>query len=261
MAQDWGGAYSNPWAGHPNWQDYVDSLRKPSGGGGFGYGGGGGTSRPTPKPITWRSAYSAPGAPSWWRGLIPNRFTPETEFIATYNALIPFLSPEDQRTVATYFYGALPQNQLSAFKGYNPAKAKFTVPSFELSTLQKEQYTSADRAKMALQTLNQLKQAAGKKQPDMGTGYRFLQNFLQTMKSFGGGKVGSGERQTRAQYQQMRAALDPMIAQTRSGDLSPYASLVKQLAQPYFTAGAPTSIAKNAAGRYVFGKPNQQFFG
>ena len=128
MAQDWGGAYSNPWAGASWWQDYVDSLRKPSGGGWSGYGGGGGSSRPTPKPITWRSAYSAPGAPSWWRGLIPNRFTPETEFIATYNALIPFLSPEDQRTVATYFYGALPQNQLSASRATILPKLNLLFP-------------------------------------------------------------------------------------------------------------------------------------
>ena len=94
----------------------------------------------------------------------------------------------------------------------------------------------------------------------MGSGYGFLRNLLATVSDYAGGDVGSGERQTRAQYQKMQSAVDPLLSQASSGELSPYKAVAQQIANPYFSAGNVVPIAKSETGKFVFGNRNPEFY-
>src|SRR5690606_38319162 len=63
-------------------------------GGGYGYGGGGYEEPPPPPEITWSTYDSKTQGPSWWKAMKPSEMNADTEFLATMNALIPFLSEE-----------------------------------------------------------------------------------------------------------------------------------------------------------------------
>lgn len=224
------------------------------GGGGYyrrrGRGGGGGR-----KPVNWREAYTVEGAPEWWRGLLPNQFNAQSTYAALYNAMIPFLSPEDQRTVAQHLGGLYSKRPM--WQTYNPETTDFAKPPVELTPEMMEQFTSSDRAKKALQTLDKVASISGKKK-GFGAGYTFLRQLLKTMQDFGGGAVGAGNRQSRVQYQQMQSALDPLLASMKNTE---FAGLAQQLTAPFFTAGRVVPISKDVTGRYVFGSPNKQLFG
>lgn len=227
-------------------------------GGGYGYSGGvGGGGASAPAPITWASFGSnVANAPSWWKAMKPSEMNPETEFMASLNMLIPFLSPEDQKTAASTIY----QINAKDFSHLNPETIKVT-PENELSSSTTRYFTSADRANRALSALTELAGAVGKSDADLGPGYRYLRSILDAGKQFGGGgEPNSG--QTRRQYQQMMGALDPLLAQSggTGSVLSPYGSLVKMLAQPYFSGGQLMPMTKTSDGRYVFGTPNAQLF-
>ncbi len=215
-------------------------------------GGGGGGGR---KPVNWREAYTVEGAPEWWRGLLPNQFNAQSTYAALYNAMIPFLSPEDQRTVAQHLGGLYSKRPM--WQTYNPEATDFAKPPVELTPEMMEQFTSSDRAKKALQTLDKVASISGKKK-GFGAGYTFLRQLLKTMQDFGGGAVGAGNRQSRVQYQQMQSALDPLLASMKNTE---FAGLAQQLTAPFFTAGRVVPISKDVTGRYVFGSPNKQLFG
>jgi hypothetical protein len=231
------------------------------GGGGGWYGGGGGGGGTVGGNISWSEGYSVDGAPDWWRGLVPSAFTPNSEYVALYNAMIPYMSPEDQRTAGKYLYSVIGDQQLEPWNTYNPEMMEGIVPPTQLSTELKEEFTSSDRVQNALGTLTKLIEVSGREEKAMGEGYEFLSSLLSTIGEFGGGSVGSGERQTRAQFNQTQAALDPMLSQAKSGELAPYSAVAQQVASPFFSAGNVTPVAKNATGRFVFGNRNPEFFG
>lgn len=227
------------------------------GGGGRGWGGGGGggggNATPQPVPITWSPFESGvKDTPSWWKAMKPSEMNSDTEFLASMNMLIPFLSPEDQKTVASTIY----QMDAANFGHLNPEGITVN-PAKEINTALRTKYTSSDRARSALAAMTALASAVGKSDADLGPGYRYLRSVLDASDKFGG--TSDTERQTRAQYQMMMSALDPLLAQSSgtSGALAPYGSLVKMLSQPFFSMGQLRPMTKNANGQYIFGVGNQ----
>jgi len=175
--------------------------------------------------------------------------------------MIPFMSPEDQRAAGKYLLGVIPKETVEPWGTYNPESMSGINPPVNITTELTEQFTTSDRAKSALDTLTKLVQVSGRDEAKMGEGYTFLRNLLATIEDYGGGAVGGGERQTRAQYQQMQSAVDPLLSQASSGALSPFKAMASQLANPFFSAGNVVPIAKSQSGRYVFGNPNPEFYG
>ena len=108
--------------GTPNtefWMGAVPSLSKTfgtsiydqsgagGGGGGYYYGGGGGGGTGGRK-VKYTPTYTMEGAPSWWMGMTPTALTGESAYFSLMNAMIPYMSPEDQRSTATYLSTVLP---------------------------------------------------------------------------------------------------------------------------------------------------------
>lgn len=213
------------------------------------------------KKAKWRDAYDIEGAPSWWKGLVKSGVSGKGEYGMIYNAMIPFLSTEDQRTAALNLQNLFGNSGNKLWESYNTEKSEFDTPTTEITSDITEKFTSTERAQAALNTLDQVANLAKKNQKKFGGGYKFLRQLLQTMIDYGGGQVGAGNRQTRAQYKQMRAALEPLLAQTKSGELQNYAGIAQQLTSPYFSAGNVVPISKDAAGNYIFGSPNKGLYG
>jgi len=242
-------------------QAVTDAGSGSGGGGGGNWWGGGGGGGGKSKPVKWKEAYTMEGAPSWWRGLLPTEYNATTNYAAIYNAMIPFLSPEDQRTVAMHLNSIYPDAK--SFDIYNPEGVEYGKPPIDITSDITEQFTSSDRAKQALQMLDKIAEVSKRDKKKFGAGYQFLRQLLTTMKDFGGGAVGAGNRQSRVQYKQMQSALDPLLSQFKGGsnELKQFAGLAQQLTSPFFTAGGYVPIGKDVAGNYRFGAANKQLFG
>jgi hypothetical protein len=204
-----------------------------------------------PKPLKWVNKYNVQGAPTWWKGVAPTKWNAETKYIATMNALIPFLSPEDQRTVGMNL------SQIKGFKDYNALNANFATPPSELNDNQRRWMMSQGRAKAALETLGKIAKFAGGANK-LGPGYKFLQNVMGTMQDFGS---QGNNMQTRRQRMNMLSAIDPLRNQAKEGSLSPYGQVVNMLTNPYYTAGQVVPTSKGRDGNYIFGKYNPNLGG
>lgn len=239
----------------------------PSGGGGATGVGGAGGSAPAANvsdtAANWSSAFTAQNAPSWWSGFIPNSTIlasdPNTGYAALMNSLIPSLSPEDQRSVASNLAQMFP----TVFSDYNPTN--WSAKDHPIPTTMSEdlaaQYTGADRGQNTLQSMTDLMQKMGMTPDEMGPGYTYLQQVAKVLQDFGG---TPGSPQTREQYVQMMAALDPLLAQSSgsasTNALGAYGPIAKMLAQPFFSAGPVTPSTTNAStGQTLFGAPNPTF--
>ena len=220
-------------------------------GGGGGAGGGGNAHGATDWTSDAYDLMPSVTPPEWWNAMLPGQWTPETEYAALMNSLLPFLSPEDQRTISEYLYTNFPD----PFSGYNPQYTNFPVPP-EVTTEMQDYYTSANYAAQVLGALANFQQAAGAAGGTTGPGVQFLQQLMDVMKDFGG---LTGEGQTNFQYESMLAALDPLLGQAASGDLAVYQELARMLTQPFFSQGAlmPTYIGPN--GEPIYGTPNPSF--
>jgi hypothetical protein len=233
------------------------------GGGGSDSGGGGGGEA---APVTWEAFDSkVAGAPDWWKALKPSEMNEATEYLASLNMMIPFLSPEDQRSVAANLYQQNPE----AFAHLNPEtidpldtqlKKTPTIPPFvppsQMTTDLRKQFTSAQRYTNALTALTQLASAVGKSDAELGPGYRYLRSILNTGQTFGAQPGAQG--QTRRNYLNQMGALDPLLSQTQQQSLSPYSSIARMLSQPYFTAGQLVPVQRTQDGRYLFGEANKE---
>jgi hypothetical protein len=231
-------------------------------GGGGGGGGGGdysGYSEPAPAPVAeitsgaWSEGYQVENAPTWWVGLVNSVPSPENEYAMQLNAMIPYLSPEDQRYVAQFLFSSFP----SIFSMYKDIS--FAPPPFEITADIRDRFTSSDRARGIIETLNKMRQAAGMTEEQLGPGYRYLNRLADVMAQYGGGPLGSNDRQTSRQYTQMMSALDPLIAESKGDELSAYGSLASRLTNPFFSAGKVVPISKDQSGNWVFGETNKQF--
>ncbi len=218
-------------------------------GGGWDGGGGGGG----PAPITWSEFDSGiANKPAWWKALKPSDLNEGTEFLASLNLLIPFLSPEDQRSVASTLYAQDAKN----FGHLSPEKIGTENPAIT-PDLQKF-FTSSDRASKALAALEKLSTAVGKGEADMGKGYRYLRSILSAVKSYG---AREGEqRVTRSNMTNLYSTLDPLLNQGKGEELGAYGPLANMLSKPFFTKGQLMPLAKTQDGRYIFGEPNKALF-
>lgn len=226
---------------------------------------GGSASKPKKRSaVKWSSSYNMEGTPSWWQGLTPSRVTSTSGYLAIINAMIPYMSPEDQLSTLQSITTAYPKTDIG--KSYAPAAAVETnnIPT-EIAPETRNYYTSAERVKQAKQALEAMAgsiasktgKSAAKVQKSLGTGYQYLNDVLNVIEKFSG--ASGRENQTRSQYEQMLAQLDPLLEMGKSQGYSTY-SIAKSLAQPYFTAGSTTETTKDASGVARYGAANPKRF-
>ena len=209
-------------------------------------------------PVVW-STFDAgiPNAPSWWKAMKPDKINPTSEWLASMNMMIPYLSAEDQKTVAATLYQQDSKN-FGYLKGVAEGKP---APTVDENT--RNWFTSASRASSAASALDKLAAAMKKGDNDFGAGYKYLKTLFQTVQNFGGGNSPLNQ-QTRAQQMQAMGALDPLLGQSSgtSGTLAAFGPLAKAFASPYFSGGQISPMYKLAsgpyAGNYSWGIPNAQ---
>ena len=205
-----------------------------------------------PAPPAWNSTgYNIKGAPSWWRGMVPGTLNPNTSYLGLINNLLPFMSHEDQASMAAALFRADPTN----FGSYNPKK--LDIKPGGLNSGQQDKFTSAQRAQNVMKALTAFAKATGKDTKDLGPGFLFLQSAADTLRDFGGTDLNG---QTRAQYVQQQAALDPLFAQARSPQLAAYEPLLRALTSPFFSGGQLTPVTRATDGSWVFGTPQRGWF-
>lgn len=204
--------------------------------------------------LRWVQGYTVQGAPAWWQGMVPSQVRPDTEYATLINALIPYMSPEDQYTAATNLARLFPDG----FGAYSAEKLNI-IPPPEVTTALRQQYSNAERASGALTALNNMRTALGRPETDLGPGFKFLSDLATTMQKFGG---QAGSPQSRQQFLQGQAALDPLLAETKGEMLSAYGPTARMLAQPFFSAGPLTTASKDqATGKLRFGSVNPRLMG
>jgi len=207
---------------------------------------------PTLPPITWEEKYQVEGAPDWWRGFIPSRNDPQSEYASLLNSMIPYMSPEDQRYTASVLYRLYPET----FTSYNPETMGMPPIPTDMTTDINRWMTSLDRANALLATLDKVK-AVSASDAKFGPGYAYLNQLGSVLRDFG---AAAGNGQTRTQYRQMMSALDPLMAETKQEDLSAYSTLTRMLAQPYYSAGSVTPTTQLQSGETIFGQANKGWF-
>ena len=239
------------------------------GSGGVGAGGGDGE-----VDVKWSVGYTLDGAPDWWKGYTPDQVTPMSSYAAAVNAMIPFLSPEDQRTVASSLSRLYPD----AFGGYDPQSQGFPVPP-TLTGEDRTKYLSASRGMGAEYALDLLGRAMGDK--DLGEGYEFLSDLANALSNFGaegdygvtGGTWGDGNYygfpdmdelrdggMTRLGHRQMMSAIDPLLAETQGEQLGAYAAIARMLSMPFFSGGTLMPQTQNIDGTVRYGYRNPKLF-
>lgn len=175
--------------------------------------------QPTSTQTPQQASVNTP--PAWW---IPTAYqTPDAsqQFANAANALLPTLSPEDQRNIANY----LATNHKDVYGSY--ANASFAPIPTNTEGL-REQYLNPSRAQAALGLLDRVQKAAG---GTPGAGYDFLRNALNLMS-----KYSSGGPMTREQYAAFANAVGDMSASAGNA-LSSYSNLAQLFNLPSFTAG------------------------
>lgn len=212
----------------------------------------GGGGPPKPPPLTWANKYTVEGAPSWWRGMVPSRLNAQTEYATILNSLVPYMSPEDQRYTASVLYRLYP----AGFgKTYDAERTPMEAPPAKLTTEERREMVSADRANQMLATLSKVRKLGGAK--GAGPGYKFLRQVATAQRDFG---AKEGEGQTRQQYSQMAGALDPLIAETKGEKLSAFSELTRMITQPFYTAGKVTPTSELENGKTVFGESISNYY-
>jgi len=249
--------------------------------GGGGGGAGGAATPPAPNGpdyssltaayrTQWKPTYSVPGAPSWWKGLTPDRLNPLTEYATIVNALVPYMSPEDQRTAAENlsqlsttdpsvnnpFAGGKPTATVGQPGDYSLSSTPAApLPPVEGAPTVQYQYFTANRAQGILDTLNSMAKGMGKSAQDFGPGYQYLKDIASVMQQYGG--AGNSD-QTRGQYLAEQAALDPILAQSQgtTGLLSAYGPAAEALINPFTGLGPARDATKQSNGQWQFERPN-----
>ena len=185
------------------------------------------------------------GAPDWWRALAPDVYNPLSEYQTFSNLLIPFLSPEDQRTAASNLFQSDPEQ----FSSYNPELLGSVAPPSEITPSLRRQFFSGERATKALGALDRLLEVSGKSAEEFGPGYNFLRGIADAMSDM---KLTSGASQlTETQQSQLLSTLDPLLAQTKSKQLSAFGPIARSFVNPFFSAGALTGEVKNRFGQLI----------
>lgn len=257
-------------------------------------GGSGGWSDPS---NMWEETFTINDAPSWWRGMTARNQTPETEYVSLMNAMIPFLSPDDQRTVASNLYQMFPEyfasydpntwekmvpeqyeiDPLTGQPKLDPLTGKPIVktpaqkdlnpwarPEAPVPTLLMQEYQTTNAAQQQLNALMSMATSMGVDPSKLGPGFKYIQQIAGAMKSFGASN-NPEEGWTSMQKQKYMDAADPLLA-AASGTgtpLSAFAPLAKMMTQPYFgNQEAPLYPSKDpVTGQVVWAQRNPQMWG
>jgi len=195
------------------------------------------------------------GAPEWWRALAPDIINPVSEYQTLSNLLIPFLSPEDQRTVSTNLFQSDPKQ----FSFYDPELLEGLTPAREITPQIRHEYFTGDRANRALQSFDDLLKISGRKPEDFGPGYNYLRGLADTFRDI---ELTSGATQlTETQQSELFSKLDPLIAQSQQGgarELQAYGPISRSFVNPFFSAGALTGQVRNQFNQLV-NAPNPRY--
>jgi hypothetical protein len=180
---------------------------------------------------------TTPGSPSstvppWWINQAYTNPDENQAFANAANAILPTLSPEDQRNLASY----LATNFKDVYGGY--AQAQF-APIPTKITDERSQYLNPQRAQAALTLLDRMRQASGADEASMGKGYEFLKNALTLMN-----KYATSGPMTREQYDQFTSAISALSSQAGK-DIGSYSNLAQLFNLPNFTAGPIVSNTAN----------------
>lgn len=164
------------------------------------------------------------GAPAWWLATAygGGALTEEQTFANTANAILPTLSPEDQRSLGGY----LSTNFADLYGGY--ANTNFSPIPTELTT-ERPDYMNPARANAALNVLEKMRTASGGQ--DLGPGYKYLTDAVSLLT-----KYSSGGPMTREQYVQFSTALKSLEAGAGK-ELGAYKNLAALFTSPSFSAG------------------------
>lgn len=208
-----------------------------------------------PQKMTWDTDYTLSGAPSWWKGMMPSQWTPESEFAAMANAMIPYLSPEDQRQLGSSLSRLFPD----AFGSYSAEKTEFGLPPQTISPQNKFYFTSQQRGSDMLNALSKMQQASGKSESDMGPGYQYLRQLAQTLVDYGG-RSKDARSMSRREQMMYYGAIDPLLAETQGEQLGAYGEIARAVTQPFFSAGNLVNVSKGENGEWIFGKANTKWF-
>lgn len=260
--------YYNTGGFHVPGEGYTGVLNSPSGGGGTSLP----PSTPPPPPeydpLLWRRTYDVAGADSFWKGLTPNKVTKQTRFYAMLNALIPFLSPEDRRSIGTTLsrYGYNYEDEdgkhfAEPFSKLDPTKTTYGAPPSDLTTEDRKYYTGAERARQARLTLERMAASMGIKTDSqsqkLGPGYIYLKQVAKTLEDFG---AHGTDGQTRRQHLQLLGQLDTLLKEGQGEELAEYGSIASRLASPFFSARQLVPV-QQADGTYRFGTYNKNIGG
>lgn len=248
----------------------------------YNQGGGGGGNQQAAK-IEWKQTYEATDAPSWWKGMTPvGGMNSVAGYASIMNALIPYMSPEDQRTYAQNLARLVPE----AFGSYGDIEQlNFELPT-DVTPEMRQYYTGADRAQEIQNTLQRMVNTSPSSDTfnvdTLGPGYTYFQNLAQVLEDFGGTQTpastgtsrdakydrgqwnvpipSSNNPQTRQQYTQLQAALDPLLSETNQDSLAAFGPAAQSLAMPFFSAEDLVPVRKLSDGRWVFGQPQGSWY-
>lgn len=185
--------------------------------------------------------------PSWWTGA-----SAKDPLESFKNALLPFMSPEDQRVSATQLASKNKEYASYADAPFAPAPTKVTAAM-------RNQYFSAERAANALTSLNNMKAArpAAYKSSAESAGYTYLADVLKTLQRLGSTQ---GEGMSRADYMEFQRAVDSMSRGIENNkDAQPYAELANYMINPGFSGGSLVNYRK-VGNRTIYGSANNKLF-
>lgn len=215
--------------------------------------GGGGYA--APPETQWEDRYDVEGAPEWWMGQTPigQYLSPTAAYASVVNSMIPFLSPEDQRSTANNLARLLPD----VFGTYGDVGVDgVTIPA-DITTALREQFTSTRRAEGMLTSLEAMRGVSDFEEKAFGPGFTYFENLANILGDFGGVE---GSPQSRQQVTQLMAALDPIMAELGGQTMAAFGPAAQAVTQPFFSAGSLVPVRQLPDGRWIFGEPEAAFF-
>jgi hypothetical protein len=170
------------------------------------------------------------------------------------NALIPYLSVEDQRSIGSSLSRLFPD----AFGSYSPEKTTYPTPPTSIKPEQEFYFQSQQRANDLLTALDKMRAASGKEESKFGPGYQYLRQLATAMRDFGA-KPGESQM-TRGSLVRFYSAVDPLLSETKGEQLGAYGEIARAITQPFFGANKLVNVFKDESGNWVFGKANTGWF-
>jgi hypothetical protein len=193
------------------------------------------------KPRESKPVSSAPKPPS----------PPAAEFSVNRvkETLLPFLSPDDMKTVGQEISS---EPEFSQYKDMQyPSSPSRVTPEV------RDQYLSSTRAESALAALENMRAATGKSAEQLGPGYAYLISVVNTLKNIGSSSSGT---MNRAQFIEFKNAINSLYEQNRDNyDVNPFTEIARKFAFPSFSGGGLQSF-QEIGDRIIFGKRNKRLF-